>query len=144
MRVLRVVLVVASLLVAHIAQAATYWVVDSAGSGGGTLSYAIANAQASPDAENTITFSAALDGATITLTTGYSNDTTTGSKEFGPSAFFIDQSKTLTIDASAGGFVHGVTLARDTVRRITPVRRPRHLTSACSTSASAASWCCAG
>ena len=40
--------------------------------------------------------------------------------QFGPSAFYIDRNKTLTIDAS-GGFVHGVTLARDTTGH-TPAR----------------------
>jgi hypothetical protein len=110
MRISRVVLVLGSLLVAQLTQAATYIVTSNADTGAGTLRQAISDAQASADAASTITFSAALDGTTTTLN-GLSNDTSTGSKEFGSSAFFIKQPKTLTIDA-ATGFVHGVTLAR--------------------------------
>jgi len=66
------------------------------------------NAAASGD---TIVFDkAALDGQTIILTLS-SNALPTGT-EFGPSAFFLTNGKSLTIDATANGLTQGVVLAR--------------------------------
>jgi hypothetical protein len=76
------------------------------------------NSAASGD---TIVFASTLDGQTITLTL-YSNDPgcvtsgpttcTSGTlgTEFGPSAFFINGGKTLTIDATQNGLTHGIAL----------------------------------
>jgi len=66
------------------------------------------NAAASGD---TIVFAKALDGQTVILTLS-SNDLSAGSTEFGPSAFFLGNAKTLTIDATANGLTHGVVLSR--------------------------------
>ncbi|HZP65027.1 MAG TPA: choice-of-anchor Q domain-containing protein, partial [Rudaea sp.] len=65
----------------------------------------------SASAGDTIRFAAALDGQTI-LVSLYSNDVSTGSKEFGPSAFFVTNGASLTIDGLTG-LAHGVTIARD-------------------------------
>ncbi len=101
-------LALALLLAAAVpAWAATLTVSNSNDNGAGSLRAQIA-AAASGD---TIVFAAALDGATISLTT-FSNDISTGSKQFGPSAFFITGSQTLTIDATANGLTQGVVIAR--------------------------------
>jgi hypothetical protein len=57
---------------------------------------------------DTITFASAINGSTIALTLS-SNDTTVGSAEFGPSAFFLVNRPSLTIDGSG----HGITIARN-------------------------------
>ncbi|HST26920.1 MAG TPA: hypothetical protein VLK26_00960 [Rudaea sp.] len=57
---------------------------------------------------DTIQFDSSIDGGTILLSQ-YSNDTSVGSTEFGPSAFFLFNRPALTIDGSG----HGVTIARD-------------------------------
>lgn len=90
--------------------AATYTVTNSNDSGAGSLRAQIAAAVTN----DTIVFAAALDGATISLTT-FSNDLSTGSQQFGPSAFFITGSKTLVIDATANGLTKGVVIARSSV-----------------------------
>lgn len=92
------------------AWAATLIVTTNADSGAGSLRDQIA-AAASGD---TIVFAAALDGATISLTT-FVNDLTAGSTQFGPSAFFISGGKALTIDALANGLTQGVVIARSSV-----------------------------
>ena len=61
---------------------------------------------------DTIQFSPMIDGATIYVNT-YSNDLTKDSREAGPSAFFIDNNKRLTIDGQTG-LTKGITIARDT------------------------------
>ena len=86
---------------------ATLMVTNNADSGAGSLRAQIAAAATG----DSIVFAAALDGATINLTT-FSNDVSTGSTQFGPSAFFITGSKTLTIDATANGLTKGVVIAR--------------------------------
>ncbi|HEY7871879.1 MAG TPA: choice-of-anchor Q domain-containing protein [Rudaea sp.] len=58
-------------------------------------------------AGDTITFANAINGSTILLTQS-SNDTSVGSTEFGPSAFFLLNRPSLTIDGSG----HGITIAR--------------------------------
>ena len=85
----------------------TWTVTNNADSGAGSLRVQI-TAAATGDS---IVFAAALDGATISLTT-FSNDLSTGSTQFGPSAFCITGSKTLTIDATANGLTKGVVIAR--------------------------------
>ena len=92
------------------AWAATLIVTNSNDSGAGSLRAQIAAAATG----DTIVFSPALDGATIDLTT-FSNDLSAGSTQFGPSAFFITGSKTLTIDATANGLTQGVVIARSSV-----------------------------
>ena len=89
-----------------------------------SLRGAITRALASVDVTSTITL-APLDGQTILLSQ-FSNDLgcvtsnsvscTSGTlgAEFGASAFFITRGKALTIDATASGAVHGVTIARCT------------------------------
>ena len=57
---------------------------------------------------DTITFANAINGSTIVLNQS-SNDTSVGSTEFGPSAFFLLNRPALTIDGSG----HGITIARD-------------------------------
>ena len=89
------------------AWAATHTVTNSNDSGAGSLRAQIATAATG----DTIVFDAALDGATISLTT-FVNDLTTGSKQFGPSAFFITGSQALTIDATANGLTKGIVIAR--------------------------------
>ncbi|MDR3388878.1 MAG: choice-of-anchor Q domain-containing protein [Rudaea sp.] len=63
---------------------------------------------------DTIQFDPALDGQNITLTL-FTNDTSAGSAEFGPSAFFITGSKALTIDGLTG-LARGIMIARDTAQ----------------------------
>ncbi|WP_460482142.1 Ig-like domain repeat protein [Comamonas humi] len=92
------------------AWAATLVVTNGNDSGAGSLRAQIA-AAASGD---TIVFAPALDGTTISLTT-FSNDLSAGSTQFGPSAFFITGSQTLTIDATANGLTQGVVIARSSV-----------------------------
>jgi hypothetical protein len=57
---------------------------------------------------DTITFADAINGSTIMLAQS-SNDTSVGSTEFGPSAFFLFNRPALTIDGSG----HGITIARN-------------------------------
>jgi hypothetical protein len=135
-------LLCALLLFAHavVAQATTWMVTtsgepaaldtnDCSGSSCGTLRGAI-NAAAPGD---TIIFDAKLDGATISLALYTNclswNDTlsptclpryaewhsigVTSVTQFGPSAFYISRSNALTIDATANGLIHGVTIARN-------------------------------
>lgn len=90
--------------------AATHTVTNSNDSGAGSLRAQIAAAATG----DTIVFAAALDGATISLTT-FSNDLSTGSQQFGPSAFFITGSQSLTIDATANGLTKGIVIARSSV-----------------------------
>ena len=92
------------------AWAATLTVTNNADSGAGSLRAQI-TAAATGD---TIVFAAALDGATISLTT-FTNDLSVGSTQFGPSAFFITGSKSLIIDATANGLTKGVVIARSSV-----------------------------
>ena len=61
---------------------------------------------------DTIQFDPGIDGGTIALSQ-YSNDTSLGSTEFGPSAFFISHGTTLFIDGETG-LTHGIAIARDT------------------------------
>ncbi|MEO7013714.1 MAG: choice-of-anchor Q domain-containing protein [Dokdonella sp.] len=95
-------------------------VTNLADSGSGSLRDAFTSS-ASGDL---IVFDPALDGQIIALTT-YSNaigcvtssaTTCVGSgtlgRQFGASAFFVTAGKTLTIDATANGMLHGITLAR--------------------------------
>lgn len=120
MRTSRTVILAATLLLAgwanELAAGATR-VVDTGGEppnpfsvtctvGHCTLREAIA-ASASGD---TIQFANSVDGQTIALTL-YSNNLSSGSTEFGPSAFFITGNKTLTIDGVTG-LALGITIAR--------------------------------
>ncbi|MEO7431216.1 MAG: choice-of-anchor Q domain-containing protein [Dokdonella sp.] len=80
------------------------------------------NASASGD---TIVFDPLLDGQTISLTLStnplgcVTSDATTCTgegtlgRQFGPSAFFLEGNKTLSIDATANSLTQGVTIARD-------------------------------
>jgi hypothetical protein len=61
---------------------------------------------------DTIQFDPGIDGGTILLSQ-YSNDTSLGSTEFGPSAFFVSHGTTLFIDGETG-LTHGIAIARDT------------------------------
>jgi hypothetical protein len=88
---------------------ATFLVTSPNDSGAGTLREAIASGFNNGPGSDTIQFSAALDGQTISLTT-FVNDVSAGSKMAGPSAFFITNS-TLVIDGLTG-LTQGVTIAR--------------------------------
>ncbi|HTI97246.1 MAG TPA: hypothetical protein VL425_12155, partial [Rudaea sp.] len=61
---------------------------------------------------DTIQFDPSIDGGTIALSQ-YSNDTSVGSTEFGPSAFFVAHNTTLFIDGETG-LTRGIAIARDT------------------------------
>ncbi len=89
---------------------ATLTVTTNADSGVGSLRDQIAAAATN----DTLVFAAALDGATISLTT-FVNDLSAGSTQFGPSAFFITGSKALTIDATTNGLTKGVVITRSSV-----------------------------
>lgn len=118
-RLLALSFLVAVSLATNDSAAATTWVVTGNGEPGTigstectsvacpTLRDAI-NSAASGD---TIEFSSTLNNQTIALSL-YSNDTTLGSTEFGPSALFITGSKALTIDATIVGAGHNITIAR--------------------------------
>ncbi|OJY90553.1 MAG: hypothetical protein BGP25_13910 [Lysobacterales bacterium 63-13] len=98
----------ATLTVTGTGEPATVTTIDCVGLQCATLRGAI-NAATSGD---TIHFDPlALDGQTIYLTLS-TNNLSTGSTAFGPSAFFITGGKTLTIDASANGLSRGVVIAR--------------------------------
>src|SRR3569623_125951 len=100
--------------------AADFLVLNTADDGPDSLRAAIAAAAASADASATVRFGAALDGATITLTTAVI-DLSAGSKQFGPSAFFLSGTKTLVIDGVTGRS-RGVTLARSSDAATVPFR----------------------
>ena len=88
------------------AEAASLGANDCSGTQCATLRGAI-NASASND---TIRFDPAVDGSTIALTL-FGNDVSSASQQFGPSAFFIDGQKILTIDGVTG-LTKGITIAR--------------------------------
>ena len=61
--------------------------------------------------ESTLTtYSNAIGCVTSSATTCVGNGTL--GRQFGASAFFLTAGKTLTIDATANGMLHGITLAR--------------------------------
>lgn len=88
---------------------ATTWTVTSTADTAGSCSSSCTLRAAinSAGAGDTITFANAINGSTIVLTQS-SNDTSVGSTEFGPSAFFLTNGAALTIDGSR----HGITIAR--------------------------------
>ena len=103
-----------------LAQASILTVTNVQDSGSGSLREAVTSS-ASGDL---IVFDPALDGQVIALTS-YSNATGcvtssatscvgggTAGRQFGASAFFLTAGKTLTIDGTANGLLHGITLAR--------------------------------
>src|SRR6185312_7803286 len=97
-----------ALLLSANAFATTWTVTNTADTAGSCSSSCTLRAAInSAGAGDTITFANAINGSTIALTLS-SNDTSVGSTEFGPSAFFLTNGAALTIDGSG----HGITIAR--------------------------------
>lgn len=103
-----------SLLLSANAFSATTWTVTSTADTAGSCSSSCTLRAAINSAGDgdTIEFSGAIDGGTILLSS-YSNAQT--GTQFGPSAFFINANRSITIDGQTG-LARGITIARDTTK----------------------------